>query len=164
MRLAAVWRWVALALAVGASGCSGGTEPVPIPLSLAPATVVENYSGTLFPAGTNLHTFAVTQNGVMRVTLSAMATIAVDPDPNATPPVVGVPSAPITAPLTLTVGQPTLTTLGVQCSTLKSVPAAAGADPQLTGQALAGTFCVSISDSDAVLPAASSYAITVTHS
>jgi hypothetical protein len=66
--------------------------------------------------------------------------------------------------MTLTVGQPTLTTLGVQCSSLKTVTASAGTTPQLTGQALAGTFCVSITDANGELPRASSYAITVAHS
>ena len=153
-----------LALAAGASACGGSSEPVPIPTSIASATIIENYSGTLFAAGSNLHTFAVTQNGEMKVTLTTLATVAVDADPNADPPVAAVPSTPVTAPMTLTVGQPTLTTLGVQCSNLKSVTATAGSTPQLTGQALTGTFCVSISDPNAALPRASSYAITVAHS
>lgn len=164
MRVGGLRRAVAVALAVGASACGGNTEPVPVPTPLAQATIIESYTGTLFAAGSNLHTFAVTQNGEMKVTLTAIATVAVDADPNADPPVVAVPAAPVTIPMTLTVGQPTLTTLGVQCSSLKSVTATAGTTPQLTGQALAGTFCVSISDPGAELPRASSYAITVAHS
>jgi hypothetical protein len=100
----------------------------------------------------------------MKVTLTAISTVPVDADPNATPPVAAIPAAPVTTPMLLTVGQPTLTTLGVQCSTLKAVPATAGGTPQLTGQALGGTFCVAISDPGADLPRASSYAITVAHS
>ena len=153
-----------LALAVGMAGCGGSTEAVPLPTPIAGATITENYTGTLFAAGSNLHTFAVTQNGEMYVTLTAIATVAVDADPTADPPVAAIPAAAVTTPMTLTVGQPTLTTLGVECSSLKSVTAAAGTTPQLTGQALAGTFCVSISDPNGALPRASSYAITVKHS
>jgi hypothetical protein len=70
----------------------------------------------------------------------------------------------VTSALTLTVGQPTLTTVGVQCSNLMQVVAPPGASPQLKGQALAGTYCVSISDPNSVLPGAVTYAITVAHS
>ncbi len=155
---------IVLSFAVGPAACRSNTEPTPVPIPIAPASIVESYSGTLFSAGSNLHTFAVKENGEMKVTLTSIATIPVDPDPNASPPLPGIPSEPVTIPMTLTVGQPTLTTLGVQCSSLKSVVASAGSAPQLTGQALAGTFCVSISDPQAELPRASSYAITVTHS
>jgi hypothetical protein len=70
----------------------------------------------------------------------------------------------VTLPLLLHVGQPTLTTLGVQCSLLKSAEATSGTSPQLTGQALTGTFCVSISDTNNALPSAVTYTITVGHS
>ena len=153
-----------MALAAGVSACHGNTAPTPVAIPINPASIVENYSGTLFIAGSNLHTFLVNQNGEIKVTLTSVATVAVPADPNAVPPVVGVPSVPVTVPLKLTVGQPTLTTLGVQCSNLKSVEAVAGTDAQLTGQALLGTFCVSIADPNAELPTASSYAITVAHS
>jgi|KBSMisStaDraftv2_1062788.scaffolds.fasta_scaffold262304_2 hypothetical protein len=155
---------LALSLALGAAACDRKTEPTPVPIPIAPASVVESYTGTLFMAGSNLHTFAVAQNGEMKVTLTAISTVPVDADPNADPPVAAIPSTPVTTPMTLTVGQPTLTTLGVQCSSLKSVVAPAGAAPQLTGQALLGTFCVSISDPNGELPRASNYAITVIHS
>jgi hypothetical protein len=153
-----------MTLAAAAAACGGSTEPTPIPLPVAPASIVENYSGTLFVGGTNLHTFAVQNSGEVHVTLTAIATVPVDADPNATPPVAAIPSTPVTQPMTLTVGQPTLTTLGVQCSNLKSTITTAGKTAQLTGQALAGTFCVSVSDTNSELPRASTYAITVNHS
>jgi len=106
----------------------------------------------------------VTRTSEVDVTLTAVTTVAVPGDPNANPPVPAVPSIPITAPLTLRVGQPTLTTIGVQCSDLMSVKATPGRAPQLKGQALTGTYCVSISDPDDVLPGAVTYAITVGHS
>jgi hypothetical protein len=149
---------------LAASACDRDTTPQPVPTPVQPPSVTENYSGTLFVLGSNLHSFEVKRTSEVDVTLTAVATVAVPADPNATPPVTGVPSTPITAPLTLRVGQPTLTTIGVQCSDLMSVKATSGATPQLRGQALPGTYCVSISDPDDVLPGAVTYAITVGHS
>jgi hypothetical protein len=163
--MAVMRRVLALAAVIAAAAaCDNNTAPVPIPSPVAPATIVENYSGTLFVSGSNLHSFEVKQNGEVDVTLTALRTVPVDADPNATPPVAAVPARPVTIPITINVGQPTLTTLGVQCSTLKSVEAPAGSAAQLKGQALAGTFCVSVSDPNGALPAASSYTITVAHS
>ncbi|HEV3057711.1 MAG TPA: hypothetical protein VGY48_05660 [Vicinamibacterales bacterium] len=159
-----------LALAIGgallaaAAACTGNTTPVPISTPIAAPTITENYSGTLNVAGSNLHSFQVTNASEVDVTLLSLMTVAVVADPTQTPPVVGVPAVPVTIPLTLTVGQPTLTTLGVQCSNLKSVSAPPGPSPQLTGQALGGTYCVSISDPTSALPSAVTYAITVAHS
>ena len=147
-----------------ASACNKDTTPVGVPTPIAPPTVTENYSGTLFVLGSNLHSFAVKVPSEVDVTLTAVATVAVPADPTADPPVVGVPSVPVTVPLTLRVGQPTLTTIGVQCSDLQSTTATPGTTPQLKGQALGGTYCVSISDPDDVLPSAVTYAITVSHS
>lgn len=156
--------FLTLAAVVAASSCNKDTTPTPVPTPIAPPTVTENYSGTLFVLGSNLHSFAVKVPSEVDVTLTAVATIAVPADPTASPPVVAVPSVPITVPLTLRVGQPTLTTIGVQCSDLMSTSTTAGPIPQLKGQALTGTYCVSISDPNDVLPAAVSYAITVSHS
>jgi hypothetical protein len=114
--------------------------------------------------GSNLHSFQVQASGEVYVTLTAVNTVPVDADPSTDPPTVAVPSTPVTEKLTLNVGQPTLTTLGVQCSHIKSVETAFGTTPQLTGQALIGTFCVSLSDSLATLPRTSTYTITVSHS
>jgi hypothetical protein len=161
-----MWKALALALvcAIAAAACDRQSEPVPIPTPIAPATIIENYGGTLFVNGSNLHSFEVKVNGEVLVTLTSVATVPVDADPNADPPVVASPSTPVTTPLSLHVGQPTLTTLGVQCSILKLVDAAPGTTPQLTGQALNGTFCVSIADPNSVLPRAVTYTITVAHS
>jgi len=153
-----------LLIVFAASACDRDTTPQPVPTPVQPPTVTENYSGTLFVLGSNLHSFQVTRTSEVDVTLTAVTTVAVPGDPNANPPVPAVPSIPITAPLTLRVGQPTLTTIGVQCSDLMSVKATPGRAPQLKGQALTGTYCVSISDPDDVLPGAVTYAITVGHS
>jgi hypothetical protein len=156
---------VALALAAGAaSACAGSSEPTPIPTPVAPATITDTYTGTLFVQGTNLHVFAIKQDGEVHVTLTSITTVPVEADPNATPPVAAVPSVPVTVPMTLTVGQPTLTTLGIQCSNLKSTVTTPGTTAQVTGQALTGNLCVSISDPDALLPRTSTYTITVRHS
>jgi hypothetical protein len=153
-----------VALAAGVSACSGNSEPVPVTKPIAPATIVENYTGTLFVQGSNLHIFAVTKDGEVHVTLKSVVTVPVEADPNANPPVAAIPAAPVAVPMTITVGQPTLTTLGVQCSNLKQVVKPAGPTEQLNGQALAGSFCVSVSDPNGELPRASTYEITVNHS
>ena len=147
-----------------AAACEKSTEPIPVPTTIVKPTITESYSGTLAPFGSNLHSFEVKQNSEVYVTVTQVRTVEVVADPTADPPVAASPAAPYTQPLTIRVGQPTLTTIGVQCSNLKSVEAAAGPSPQLTGQALTGTYCVSISDPNDALPRAVTYAITVTHS
>jgi len=166
-------RYVSFILIVAAmSGCNRNTTPTPIPSTVVPPTTTDSFSGTLKQQGSNLHSFQVCPNCIVShlqetsevdVTLTTLMTVAVPADPNADPPVVGVPAVPVAVPLTIRVGQPTLTTLGVQCSNLLSVVAPAGALPQLKGQALNGAYCVSISDPDGVLTSAVTYTITVAH-
>jgi len=155
---------VAAVVAVAGSACDKNTEPVPVPTPIAQPTITENYSGTLSPAGTNLHFFQVQVPSEVRVTLTQLTAVAVDADPSADPPVAAAPATPLTTPLIISVGQQAITTIGVTCAPLKSVEAPAGSTPQLTGQALTGTYCVSIFDSTAGLPRAATYAITVGHS
>src|SRR4051812_5435253 len=155
---------VAAAIALGAAGCTKGGDPIPGPTPIAKPTVTENFSGTLAPAGSNLHFFQVTQPSEVVVTLTTLTAVAVEANPSADPPVVAQPATPLTTSLTITVGQQALTTLGVQCSSLKSVVRPAGSAAQLTGQALAGTYCVSVTDSDTGLPRNATYAVTVGHS
>jgi hypothetical protein len=159
-------------IVVVVSGCNRTTTPIPIPSTLVPPTTTDSFSGTLKQQGSNLHSFQVCATCVVShlqetsevdVTLTSLMTVAVPADPNADPPVVGVPAVPVAVPVTIRVGQPTLTTLGVQCSNLMSVVAPAGALPQLKGQALNGAYCVSISDPDGVLTSAVTYTITVAH-
>jgi hypothetical protein len=154
---------VALVLAAIVA-CSKNTQPVPVPTPIATPTVTENYSGTLSPSGSNLHFFQIQQDSQVLVTLTQLVTVPVAADPTADPPVLAMPATPITQPVTITVGQQALTTIGVTCSSLKTVVGSVSATPQLTGQALKGTYCVSITDTNAVLPRATSYAISVAHS
>jgi hypothetical protein len=153
-----------LAVAIVASACDKNGPAVPVPITVASPSSVETFTGTLQVAGANLHNFQVSQPGEVDVTLTTETTVAVAADPTASPPVLAVPAAPVAYPLTVRVGQPAISTLGVTCSNLKAVETAAGGTPQLTGQALAGTFCVSVSDPNAALPQAVSYVITVAHS
>jgi hypothetical protein len=154
-----------LACAVAAAGCEKTGVPVPSPIPIAPPTIVEPaFTGTLLQLGSNLHEFAVATNGEVDVTLLAVTTVPVPDDPTANPPVVGAPATPLTTPLTLAVGQPSITTLGVTCLPFKAVVTAPAVAPQLTGQALKGTFCISISDPSGVLPGPVNYTITVAHS
>jgi hypothetical protein len=74
------------------------------------------------------------------------------------------PATPVTGAVKLTVGQQALSTIGVTCSSLKSVVTPVAPTPQLTGQALKGTYCVSITDTQDVLPRPTTYTISVAHS
>jgi len=149
---------------LAASACNRNTTPVPVPTPIGQPTTTDHFTGTLKVLGSNLHSFKVTDPSFVNVTLTSLNTVAVAADPTANPPIVASPSVPVTYPLVLTVGQPTLTTLGVQCSSLLSVVAQPGTSPQLQGQALGGTYCVSISDPNNVLPGPVTYTIDVGHS
>ena len=100
----------------------------------------------------------------MRVTLSQLTAVEVAADSTADPPVAAAPATPVTAPLSITIGQGAVTTIGVQCASFKTVVAAPGTTAQLTGQAIPGSYCVSITDTENVLPRASTYAISIAHS
>jgi hypothetical protein len=154
----------ALVVALAGAACEQTGQPVPVTMPVASPTVTETFSGTLAAQGSNLHNFQITKNGEIDVTLTTVTTVPVQADPNAVPPVDAVPAVPVTYPVTIRVGQPTITTLGVTCSSLKAVVASAGAAPQLTGQALTGTFCVSISDPNGTLPQSIAYVVVVAHS
>jgi hypothetical protein len=126
--------------------------------------VTETFPGTISAQGTSQHFFKVNQDSEIDVTLTRVTTVAVQADPNANPPVVGVPAMPVSYSLTVRIGQQAISTLGVTCSDLKSVLTPAGATPQIRGQALAGTFCVAVSDPNGTLPQPVSYVVTVAHS
>jgi hypothetical protein len=157
---------MALALAVVAAGCAQSTEsPTPIPIPLANATTVDNFQGTLKVFGSNYHQFNVPQNGQVAVTLTSVAyapltdadTGVQSPNPR-TDPIPG---------LTILVGTPAATTVGLQCSPVlfnsapQLVVAMPGATPQLTGSALAGNYCISVSDPNDALLDPVFYKVTV---
>jgi hypothetical protein len=151
------------------AACSKNTDPIPIPTPVSPATVTENYTGTLTPGGSNLHFFQIqlspaVQVSEVRVTLTQLTAVAVDADPTADPPVAAAPATPVTGAIAITIGQGAVTTIGVQCASMKTVVAPTGSTAQLTGQAIPGSYCVSITDTENVLPRASTYAISVAHS
>jgi hypothetical protein len=166
------WAGAVLSSVAGAmlfAACDKNTAPVPIPTPLSPATQTENYTGTLTPGGSNLHFFQIQQSAnvqvsEVRVTLTQLVAVAVDADPNADPPVAAAPATPVTGAISITIGQGAVTTIGVQCASLKTVVAPPGTTAQLTGQAIPGSYCVSITDTGDVLPRASTYAVTVAHS
>src|SRR6266536_2866077 len=131
-------------------GCGQSTEsPTPIPIALAPASIVDNFSGTLKVAGSNYHQFNVPQNGIVRITLTTDSYAPLtDADGNTAP---NPRTDPIPA-LTILVGTPAATTIGLQCSPIAFNSAAQfvvttpGTTPQLSGNALAGNYCISVSD------------------
>jgi hypothetical protein len=161
---------VALTVAVAAAACDKNSQPVPVPSPVSKPTTTETFSGTIPQGGSFQYQFKVAVDGEVHVTLTAENSVAVDANPDATPPIVAKPSAPVTYPLNVRIGQSSLTTLGLTCTNLKSVTTTAGNTPQLTGQALAGTFCVDVSDplmSDLITPAlpeAITITVTIAHS
>jgi hypothetical protein len=129
-----------------ASGCSStdSTSTVPTqPSSFAPPTVTETFTGTLTIAGTDSHPFEVPVPGEVDITFKST-------DPA------------VTTPIVLSIGLPSSSVVG-QCATISSVSATAGTAPQITGHALAGKFCVSVSDSGATLTDSVTYTVTVAH-
>jgi hypothetical protein len=151
-------------LAAAAAGCGSAPPPVPVPTPVAPPSVTNTATGTLHISGSNYYQFQVATSGEVDVTLTSLMTVPVQADPTANPPVTAVPAVPVGVPVTLTVGQPSLTTLGVSCSVLKTTSTSPGTSPQLTGHALAGNFCISISDPNGALPAAVNYVVLIAHS
>ena len=133
--------------------CSGDVASTPVPTqptSFAPPTVVETFTGTVSILGTDSHRFEVPVPGEVHITLT---TIGPATDTSATP-------APDTA-LTLAVGLPSTTVIG-QCATLQSTSATPSKTPQITGHALSGAFCVSVTD-PGHLTDSISYTVVVAH-
>jgi hypothetical protein len=153
-----------LMLSLAVAACDGNTEPVPVPTPIAEPSIVDTFSGVVSPQGNFQYQFKVNVDSQVLITLTSMTSVAVNADPNATPPIAAKPSAPVSYPLSIRIGQSSLTTLGLTCTNMKQVKTAAGAAPQLTGQALAGTFCVDVSDPDATLPEPVNITVTIAHS
>jgi hypothetical protein len=164
-RPVAQWLAPAVLVALAMAGCAQSTQaPTPLPIPLAPATVPDNFSGTLKVAGSNYHQFNVPQNGVVAITLtSASYAPLTDADGNTS---ANPRTDPIPA-LTILVGTPAATTIGLQCSPIafngaaQFVVTTPGTTPQLSGNALAGNYCISVSDASAALLDPVLYKVTV---
>jgi hypothetical protein len=160
-----VFPW-ALALSMAAVGCAqSNVAPTPIPIPLAPASAVDNFSGTLNLVGSNYHQFQLKQAGEVDITLTTTAYApTTDPDTGASIPSTRTDPIP---PLLLLVGTPAATTIGLQCSPLAFngvallVEATAGTTAQLKGNALSGNYCISVSDQKAALLDPITYKVTV---
>jgi hypothetical protein len=128
-----------VALALAAVACSDPVAPAP-PTPVA-ATISETFSGTLTIGGSNLHQFAVTQVGGLKVTLN-----------NVTP----------SAAVLLSVGTPSTATGA--CAPLNGLTTVAGPSVQISGTAtVAGNFCVSVADVGNLVESVT-YTISVLHS
>src|SRR5579864_5252061 len=143
-------RWfpaVVVACALGAScaGTDNASATPTQPSSFASPTTVETFTGTVAVAGTDSHPFNVPAPGEVDVTLTSLTPA---PDPM--------------VPLTLAIGLPSSTVVG-QCASIQSVSTTPGTAPQITGHALAGTFCVSVTDTNSVLTASETYTVVVAH-
>ena len=157
---------LAVAAVMESAGCGQSGQPVPVPSPVAPPTTTDAATGTLKVSGSSYYQFQVKATGESEVdvTLTALTTVPVTADPNANPPVAAVPAVPVSTPVTLTVGQPSITTLGVSCTSIKTVTTAVGSTPQLTGQALPGNFCILIADPSGQLAQDVLYTVLIAHS
>jgi hypothetical protein len=163
-----VFSW-ALALTVVAAGCAPSSEaPTPIPIPLAPADTTDNFSGTLSILGSNYHQFCVEKPGEVYITLRSTA-YAPTTDPTTGASVPSTRTDPI-PPLTVLIGTPAATTIGLLCSPIAFngqnmvvSDATAGTKAQISGTALAGNLCISVSDPTGTLPDKITYQVTVAH-
>ena len=126
-----------LGLSLLTAGCA---DPVaPAPPTPAAATIPETFSDTLLVLGANMHTFAISQVGAVKVTL-----VSVTP----------------AAAVSLGVGTPS----GASCLVINNLTTVAGPGAQLSGTAtVTGNFCVSVIDvGNLVEPV--TYTVSVLHS
>ncbi len=158
---------MAVALAILACGCAKNSEaPTPIPINLAPAAKIDNYSGTLKVGGSNYHQFGFKESGIVAITLTSVGYANItDADGNSVPN----PRTDAIPGLTIVVGTPAATTIGLQCSPIafngaaQFAVATPGNAPQLTGSALAGQYCISVSDPSVTLLDPVVYKISIAH-
>ena len=159
------WLGPAVFAALAAAGCAQSNEaPTPIAIPLASATVVDNFAGTLRVGGSNYHQFNVPQNGAVAITLTSTSYAPLtdaDGNTSANPRTDPIPA------LTIVVGTPAATTIGLQCSPIAFNGAAQfvvtqpGTKAQLSGNALGGNYCISVSDASIELLDPILYKVTV---
>src|SRR4030095_4017754 len=155
---------LALVCALSAAACDQSKEPAPVPTPIAKPNVTESFTGTVLPLGSFQYQFKVVVDSEVHITLVSEMSVAIEANPDADPPVVAKPAGPVNYPLNVRIGQTTITTLCGACTNLKSVTTTAGGTPQLTGQALNGTYCVDVSDLQGTLPEAITVNVTISHS
>jgi hypothetical protein len=128
---------IVLGVALSAAGCSDPIPPTtPTP---APASVSENFTGTLLPLGSNTHQFTVSQVGGIKLTLDSV-----------------VPAAAVG----VGVGTPS----GANCVLIQNLTVVAGPAMQISGTAtITGTFCISVFDVGNLVESVD-YSVTVLHS
>jgi hypothetical protein len=155
-------------LAIAAAGCTqSGQSPTPVPIALAPPSTIDKFSGTLNLLGSNYHQFTVAAPGEVDITLTG-TTYAPTTDATTGESVPSTKTDPI-PPLQIAVGTPAATTIGLQCSVLvfdtqvMLVSAVASTTAQLKGNALAGNYCISVSDPNAALTDSIKYTVNVAH-
>ena len=126
-----------LGLSLLTAGCADPVAPA-APTPAAP-TIPETFSDTLLVLGANMHTFAISQVGAVKVTL-----VSVTP----------------AAAVSLGVGTPS----GASCLVINNLTTVAGPGAQLSGTAtVTGNFCVSVIDvGNLVEPV--TYTVSVLHS
>lgn len=136
LRSLAVWL-----LPIAMIACSGSTGTPTVP-TLTPPTINQNFTGSLAVQGVSTNNFTVTAAGQVEITLTS-----VGPPPVAVGLALGSPSG-LTCVLSFGSG-----------AALTTLP---GPSPQITGTALAGTFCVEVYDVGN-LTGTTNYSVTVLH-
>jgi hypothetical protein len=136
----------ALALAAAAAACDTTDPTLATTTPISPTNpTVENFNGTVNQGSSDAHSFAILLNGgTLSITLTAA----------------GPPS---NVSVGLGIGSPS----GGLCTPFQngSLVTTAGGSPQLSGQANAGSYCVTVFDPGGgfALPNAINYTITVAH-
>jgi hypothetical protein len=134
-------RFLAAAALAAAAGC-GSSTPATAPSPSAPATVTDDFSGSVAQLGSENHVFTVAANGTVTITLTSLAPLA-----------------------TMSLGVSVWNSDGTNCLTqISQNPDARTGAVALKGTAATGAYCVSVYDSGNVPPSTSiAYTVEVLH-
>ena len=137
-----------LAISVMAGGCAGNSSTTPSTTTTSSSTVTDTFDGTLTKNGAAGYPFTVLASG----SVSAVLTVSVLADGKTVAPAIGV-------------GVGTWDTSSGSCSTANGKYKDDAVSPNaVTVTALgAGTLCVRIYDSKAIISAPVTYQVQVTH-
>jgi hypothetical protein len=131
----------AMLIAIAAAGCGGDTVTTPTSPTTATATTIL-FAGTLQPKATRFYSYTVTAAGTVTAMLASLEQAGA-PKPNALELGLGIPAGTGCA-----VDSPSSTTTALV--------------PQITQEAVIGTYCVRIADTIG-LPAPMNFTIRVIH-
>ena len=140
--------FIACACLVASDACNNAQTPTspttttPTTTTVVEPTVTEEFSGTVAVGGFGFYSFAVEQNGTVRMTLSS----------------VGGANVPASVWLGLGIGTPA----GEDCPTTTSLNTQSGAAAQISGTYAPGIYCVKVYDiGNLIAPAR--FTVTIEH-